>query len=179
MAVAAIMGAITAIGTGVPAGAVPAGRPLPPSAVRDAVAKHGQMRSLSVEEEEGGDPLEVADRAAEFANQRIAPGTSVPAEALSTARADADRLPLAGGLWREVTNQPYNANPAGFEDPVESNVGTGWGLVGGRITALANDGTLVMYAGAADGGVWRTFDQGRHWFPALGGLGSESIGAVM
>jgi hypothetical protein len=179
MVVAAIVGVITAIGTGVPAGAVPANRTLPPSTVRDAVAKHGQVRSLSSEEEEGGDPLEVADRAAEFANARIAPGMSVPAEALASARSEADRLPLAGGVWREVTNQQYNANPAGFEDPVESNVGTGWGLVGGRITALANDGTLAMYAGAADGGVWRTFDQGRRWFPALGGLGSESVGAVM
>jgi hypothetical protein len=177
MVVAAITGAITTIATAMPAGAGPApgDRPLPPSPVRYAATHHNQFRIA----EEEADPGEIADRAAEFANQRIAPGTVVPAEAITAARADAARLPAAAGVWREVTNQPYDANPAGFEDPVESNVGTGWGKVSGRITALATDGGLAIYAGAADGGVWRTFDQGRRWFPALFGLGSQSIGAVL
>jgi hypothetical protein len=70
-----------------------------------------------------------------------------------------------------ASDQPYEANPAGFTDPVESNVGTGWGKVSGRVTALATDGPVV-YLGSADGGVWRTFDQGGHWFAAVSGLGS-------
>lgn len=178
LVVAALTGVTTALATATSAGAAaPGDRLLPPSSARDASVTHGQFKTL--EEEEGGNPLELADRAAEYANQRVAPGTSVPAEALSTARADAERLPLAAGAWREITTQPYNANPDGFEDPVQSNMGTGWGLVSGRITALAPDGNLAMYAGAADGGVWRTFDNGRRWFPTLTGLGSESIGAVM
>jgi hypothetical protein len=136
---------------------------------------HGQVRTLEEEEHDAG---EIADRAAEFANQRIAPGTAVPPEAIRTAWADAAKLDRAGGLWQEVTNQPYDSEPAGYTDPVESNAGTGWGLVGGRTTALAADGP-VIYAGAADGGVWRTFDNGGHWLPTLFGLGSQSIGALL
>src|SRR6266545_4144624 len=145
MVVAAIAGAITTIATAMPAGASPSSidRPLPPSPARYAVTHHSQVRTAETEE----DPGEIADRAAEYANQRVAPGTVVPAEAIASARAEAARLPGVAGVWREVTNQPYEANPAGFEDPVESNLGTGWGKVGGRITALATDGPAI-YAGA-------------------------------
>lgn len=170
----AIAATIATTTTFVPAGANPIGRPVPPSPVRYAQAHHGQIRATDVDE----DPGEIADRAAEYANERIAPGTAVPPEAVSTARAEAARLPVAAGAWQEVTRQPYEANPAGFTDPVESNVGTGWGKVSGRVTALAPDGGVV-YAGTADGGVWRSFDQGGHWLPAVSGLGSESTGAVM
>jgi hypothetical protein len=173
---AVLTSAITAIATVTPAGASPGDRLLPPSPARDSALKHSQVRTLEAEE---GDPLEIADRAAEFANARIAPGTVVPPEAIPAGLAEANRLPQAAGAWREVTNQPYEANPDGFVDPVESNVGTGWGKVSGRVTALATDGALAIYAGAADGGVWRTFNQGKRWFPAFSGLGSQSIGAVL
>ncbi|TCO60435.1 WD40/YVTN/BNR-like repeat-containing protein [Actinocrispum wychmicini] len=149
-------------------------RLVPPSPARYAATHH---HGLSIVEEDH-DAGEIADRAEEFANQRIAPGTSVPAAAVSTALADGARLPVAGGQWQEVTGQPYQSEPAGYTDPVESNAGAGWGLVAGRITALAPD-SRVIYAGTADGGVWRTFDNGGHWWPAWGGLGSQSVGAVL
>src|SRR5206468_4825285 len=100
----------------------------------------------------------------------------VPPGALPAAQAEAAKMPQLPGLWREVTNQPYNAEPKGYDDPVESNAGTGFGLVGGRMTALATDGSII-YAGAAEGGVWRSFDSGQHWWPAWSGLGSQSTGA--
>ncbi len=150
--------------------------PLPPSPPRYA-ATHRAHPGLSIAEEEH-DAGEIADRAAEYANQRIAPGTVVPSQAVSTALSDGARLPLTGGLWREVTGQPYDSEPDGYSDPVESNAGAGWGLVGGRTTALASDGR-VIYAGSADGGVWRTFDKGGHWYPALAGPSSPSIGALL
>jgi len=97
-----------------------------------------------------GDALEVADRAAEYANERSAPGTDVSAAALVAARSQAAAMPRAHASATEVTNTPYNAEPPGYTDPVWSNAGAGFQIAAGRMTALAADGH-DLYAGAADG----------------------------
>ena len=55
-----------------------------------------------------------------------------------------------------------------------------WGGSSGRITALAVDprNSQVVWAGAADGGVWKTTDGGVHWVPVADGQPSLSIGAL-
>ena len=90
--------------------------------------------------ETDGDSLEVADQADQYAFARSAPAQSVSAAALIAARRQAAALPIASGRTSEITNQPMNAEPSGYDDPYWSNAGAGFGLVSGRTTALAVDG---------------------------------------
>ena len=55
-------------------------------------------------------------------------------------------------------------------------------VVSGRITALALDPrnpSMVVYAGAADGGVWKTTDGGLHWTPLTDHQNSLAIGSLL
>jgi uncharacterized repeat protein (TIGR01451 family) len=53
-------------------------------------------------------------------------------------------------------------------------------IVAGRITALAVDPTnpSVVYAGAAEGGVWKTTDGGVHWTPLTDAQPSLAVGSI-
>jgi len=92
-----------------------------------------------------------------------APNTDVSPEPgfdVSTAALSSARWTLIGP---EPTDTPYNV-------PV----------VAGRITALAVDPTNanVVYAGAADGGVWKTTDGGIHWAPLTDTQPSLAVGSI-
>ena len=52
--------------------------------------------------------------------------------------------------------------------------------VAGRVTALAVDpvNSKVVYAGTADGGVWKTTDGGVHWTPMTDKQPSLSVGSI-
>jgi hypothetical protein len=125
------------------------------------------------------DENEVLARAAQESIIRTAPGVSVPAQAYLAAAAQAAHVPTVGGSWREVTNRPFLNDPIpGYNDPSGySDFGSGYGLVTGRMTALASSGRAV-YAGAADGGVWKSTDRGGHWTAWSQGLPRLSIGAL-
>src|SRR5262249_55350471 len=71
---------------------------------------------------------------AQYGFERTAPAGFVSGAALVSAQKQAAQLPVMPGTWQEFTTQPYNAEPAGFTDPVWSNTGAGLGLVGGRAT---------------------------------------------
>ncbi|HEY7484183.1 MAG TPA: hypothetical protein VH912_06925 [Streptosporangiaceae bacterium] len=168
------------------AGASPSPRPTPPTAKRqlDTLGRHilqGQQNNgPSTLAEEGGNEEsggEVLEAAMQWAEARTSPGVEVPGEALAEANAAAAALPVKGGRWSEVTTGPYDNDAPGFADPVWSNYGAGWGLVSGRMTALATDGRW-LYAGAADGGVWVSTDHGRHWRPSFQDKITMSIGAL-
>ena len=77
-----------------------------------------------------------------------------------------------------MTTQPFNAQPANYTDPFWSNIGAGFSLVGGRTTALAQAPDGSWYAGAADGGVWRSTDQGKTWHAIFDFMPSLSVGAL-
>jgi len=167
----------------------PGPRPLPAAAQRqidnlvqarraDAAQLDAKGKGDGAARQAGDGPDEIADRAAQYSFQRTAPGLSVPAAAIPAARAAAAALPQVGGAWREVSKKPYDAAPKGYTDPAWSNDGSGFGLVGGRMTAIAIDGSTA-YAGAADGGLWRSSDAGKTWVPLGRDLPSLSTGALL
>lgn len=121
--------------------------------------------------------FEALEAANQYAEARTAPADTVDAGAFMGAYAAAQALPVVGGSWTEVTNQPYENDDPDYRDPVWSNSGAGWGLVSGRATAVAVDGDAI-YAGMADGGVWRSTDAGANWTPLLDDAPTLSIGAV-
>jgi hypothetical protein len=140
----------------------------------------GNKRQLGSEAKAAEGADEIIGRASEYASVRTAPAATVPAAALIAARQQAAALAVSAGTWTELTNQPYNSDDPNYRDPVTSNSGGGAGLSAGRISALAVDPTnpSLVYAGAADGGVWRSTDRGAHWTPVSDGLDSLSSGAL-
>ena len=121
---------------------------------------------------------DLADQFAQYDAERTAPAGAVSGQPLVSAQQQAAALPQTGSAWQEFTNQPYNAQPANYTDPFWSNVGAGWSLVGGRTTALATTPDGTWFAGTADGGVWRSTDQGQHWTPVFDSKPTLSIGAL-
>ncbi len=86
-------------------------------------------------------------------------------------------LPAVGGTWTELTTLPYDLEDPDYRAPEQDQwyPGSGYGLAGGRVQALAVDGDTV-YAGAADGGVWRSSDGGKKWTPISDDLPTLSSG---
>ncbi len=80
-------------------------------------------------------------------------------------------MPIKQVDWNEVTTAPYNSDAADYRDPVSSNSGGGAGFVTGRIVGLAVDpdkhgGTSQpVYAAGAQGGVFRSLNNGVTWQP--------------
>jgi hypothetical protein len=134
----------------------------------------------------GAESQAAAEAEAWFMSQRLAPNGAVDPNAYASAAAQAASLPTVGGAWTERTNLPgadgvdFSDSPQ-YIDPTSesSNSGAGDRWVGGRMTALAAapDGTL--FAGAADGGVWKSADGGQHWTPVADSQATLSIGALL
>ena len=129
------------------------------------------------------DDGDLADEQAQYDFERTAPAGAVSGAALVDAVQQANQLPESGPAWQEVTTQPYNAEPSNYLDPFWSNTvpapGVGWADVGGRATALAaTDQGQTWFAGTADGGVWKSTDQGTTWTPTFDNMPSLSIGAL-
>src|SRR5215470_7661094 len=162
---------ITMIGS-VPVSAAPAGKPGPAGLLPALRGLHN-----GTNDGDGGESDEIMDRAEQFAAVRTAPGTKVSPAAFAAATAAARKLAHSSGRWQEVTHQPYNSDALGYRDPFWSNSSGGAGLVSGRMTALAVNGNAV-FAGAADGGVWRSTDGGARWKPVFTQQNNLSIGAV-
>ncbi len=125
-----------------------------------------------------GDALEAADQADQRAFERSAPAQSVSAQALLAARQQAAAMPVASARLTEITDQPLDAEPAGYTDPYWSNDGAGFRDVSGRTTALAVDGN-TYYAGTADGGVWKSTNGGKSWHSIWDNQPTLSIGALL
>src|SRR5436305_7308089 len=120
---------------------------------------------------------EIMQRQDERTQARTSPSGTVAPGALLAARAQAQALSVTSGTWTEVTKAPYDSDDPRYRDPNWSNSGGGSGLVTGRMTALAVDGGTV-WAGAADGGVWKSTDAGAHWTAVFDDQASLSVGAV-
>ena len=172
---AAVMGSALAVVAAVasPALAGPSGHHRGPDGLLPAL-QHG---SLKLSNNDGGESEEILDAAQQFSAVRTAPAATVSPAAFTAAARAASKLPLAGGSYKQVTNQPYNQDAVGYRDPVWSNSSGGSGLVAGRETALAKDGRY-LFTGAADGGVWRSADGGAHWTPVFDPQSNLSVGAL-
>ena len=120
------------------------------------------------------DALEVAEAATQAMEARSAPGIIMPG-AYSAAWASLTALPIAGSAWREITTRPYYADDPRYRDPSFSNSSGGAGFVAGRTTGLAV-GAGYLYAGGADGGVFRSGNNGVTWTPLTDGLPTLSVG---
>ena len=142
-----------------------------------AKSHHSGLRQAHVSGIGAGDS-DLAFEAAQYGYERTAPALTVSGQALIAASQQAAGLGQVGGPWQFVTTQPFNAEPADYTDPFWSNIGAGFSLVGGRTTALAQAPDGSWYAGAADGGVWRSTDQGQHWTAIFDSMPSLSIGAL-
>jgi hypothetical protein len=97
----------------------------------------------------------------QFYGARSAPGNIAPG-AYTAAFEHVKGMPVAPAIWSEVTTKPYNADSAKYRDLVAGNSSGGVGYVTGRITGLAVDGKWI-YAGGAEGGVFRSSDEGKTW----------------
>src|SRR4051812_37776425 len=131
-------------------------------------------RELEGAAEGAFEPLEGAQQ---YAEARTAPADTVDAGAFTAAYQQALSLPVFGGAWTERTTRRYQQDDPRYRDAVWSNSGSGWGLVSGRVTSLAGTGG-ALYAGTADGGVWKTTDGGTTWRPLLDDGPTLSTGAV-
>src|SRR6476646_3277079 len=136
--------------------------------------------------QDAGEESQEADDAKWFMSQRLAPDGAVDPNACAAGAAQAAAMPTVAGTWTERTarsgtdGNDFSDSPQ-YIDPTSnsSNSGAGDRWVAGRMTSLAAapDGTL--FAGAADGGVWRSGDHGAHWTPTTDTQDTLSIGALL
>ncbi len=134
----------------------------------------GQRGRLGQVGEVGDESAEAQTKAEQYAQARLAPGVVLPG-AYSAAFASLSGLPVAGSSWTEVTNRPYDADDARYRDPFASNSSGGAGLVSGRITGLAA-GSGYLFIGGANGGVFRSGNNGQTWTPMTDGMPALSTG---
>jgi len=127
--------------------------------------------------QEREDPEIMRERSEWFYSQRAYPHKYVPARARLNALRELDlmtasKLPLglattSNPSWTLIGPKPINTP---YTDPV----------VAGRVSALAvNPGDpSVVYAGAAQGGIWKTTTAGSTWSPLTDRQASLAIGSV-
>ncbi|MGN6334062.1 MAG: WD40/YVTN/BNR-like repeat-containing protein [Motilibacteraceae bacterium] len=120
----------------------------------------------------GGEAFEARTAAEQFAQHR----GIVPAGAYSAALQQITGLgdPVLSAPWKELTGTPYNSDDPNYRDYFSNSSG-GSGNTTGRITGIATLGKTV-FAGGADGGVWRSTTGGGHWTPIADELGTLSTG---
>jgi hypothetical protein len=115
-----------------------------------------------------------------YNDPRLSPDGAVTAGAYTAAWNHVTQMPVSTGTFSEVTTQPYNSDSLHYRDQSASNSGGGAGYSAGRIAALAVDPTHtgVLYAGGADGGVFRSTDDGATWAPIADHLPALSVGSL-
>ncbi|MFD0277706.1 glycosyl hydrolase [Kitasatospora sp. NPDC127111] len=173
--------------------AQPGTRPVPVQHLTELGKKHAQEvkdktaagrtvspKAFSAKAESGEDEGDEAENSAEgtaqYTEARTAPGVVAPG-AYGAAWAQLQSLPHTGGSWEHVTNKPYNGDDPRYRD-VNSNSSGGAGYVTGRITGLAADGDGYVYAGGANGGVFRSRTGGGHWEAIADKLPTLSTGTL-
>jgi hypothetical protein len=170
--------------SGLPAAAAPSkahprGFDLLASAAHRRSATLGQVsRSAAADADDDDDEgsEEIAEQADQWNEARSSPGIVAPG-AYSAAWAQLQALPKTGGQWVDQTAIKYNSDDPRYRD-INSNSSGGAGLVTGRITGLAADNSGDVYAGSADGGVWRSITGGGNWQPISDKLPAPSTGDV-
>ncbi|HEX6548162.1 MAG TPA: hypothetical protein VF134_05415 [Candidatus Dormibacteraeota bacterium] len=132
-----------------------------------------------------GDEATQTDTAMQwFLGQRAAPNDATSGDAYAAAASTA--LPATSGSWTERTRGYYFTDSPTYAPVGAScgancfqNSGSGERYVGGRMTAVAAAAGGDLFAGGADGGLWKSTDQGASWTPVGDNLGTLSIGALL
>ncbi|GGQ53941.1 glycosyl hydrolase [Kitasatospora griseola] len=133
--------------------------------------------TFAARQDDGEDEAEnSAESTEQFTEARTAPGLVAPG-AYSAAWAQLQSLPHTAGFWNHVTDKPYNSDDPRYRD-IDSNSGAGSGNVTGRVTGIAADDDGTVYAGGANGGVYRSRSGGGHWQAISDKLPSLSTGAL-
>src|ERR1022692_450004 len=140
-----------------------------------AARSENTLRALT-SNSHSADALSIEEASA-YGLERTAPALTVSGKALAAAEAQAASLPVVGRNWTQLSTGSDNAQPNGYTDPIWSNAGAGFRNVSGRATALAADGS-TLFAGFADGGVWKSTDAGQNWTPIFDQGATLSIGSL-
>jgi len=149
-------------------------------ALREQALLHQQQKGLSAfadTGDDGGDEDEsgnIAEQADQYAEARTSPGIVAPG-AYGAAYDALSDLPRTKGSWSDLTKLPYNSDDPRYRD-ISSNSSGGSGKVTGRVTGLAADSHGDVYAGSANGGVFRSRTGGGHWTPISDRLPALSTG---
>ncbi|MFJ8388789.1 glycosyl hydrolase, partial [Streptomyces sp. NPDC094438] len=117
-----------------------------------------------------------AESTAQYTEARTAPGVVAPG-AYGAAWAQLQSMQHTNGDWDHVTRKAYNSDDPRYRD-INSNSSGGSGKVTGRMTGLAADDQGYVYAGGANGGVFRSKTGGGHWQPIADKLPSLSTGTL-
>lgn len=121
-----------------------------------------------------------------FLGQREAPNDYINTAAFAAVAGEAASLPTTAGSWTERTPGNYFTDSPTYAPIGAScgancfqNSGSGERYVSGRMTAIAVSKSGDIFAGAADGGIWKSTDRGQHWTAVGDKLGTMSIGALL
>ncbi|MGH6656517.1 MAG: glycosyl hydrolase [Actinocrinis sp.] len=146
-----------------------------PQAVR-LPAQNGTVHANAVAGPPGNDGGDDDPTSADqqYFQARSAPGIVAPG-AYGAAFAQLQSMDSTGGNWKQVTNKVFNSDDPVYRD-LDSNSSAGSGNVTGRMTGLAADNEGHVYAGGANGGVWRSSVGGGSWTPISDKLPSASTG---
>ena len=147
------------------------------SSAAHTVNGHGHLASVGGA---GDESSELMTALSAYGDPRLSPNATVQPGAYGAAWDHIQTMPVQSSTFTEVTTQPYNADSLHFRDQAASNSGGGAGFSAGRIAALAVDPTHVgvIYAGGADGGVFRSSDDGATWTPIADHLPALSVGSL-
>jgi photosystem II stability/assembly factor-like uncharacterized protein len=109
---------------------------------------------------------------------------STPAQALLPSRAELGTAAGAGSLAPRTTlagRGTSGANTGRAADAASGWSNLGPGNIGGRTLALVIDpaDAATIYAGTADGGIWKTSNAGQSWAPVGDMLPSLAIGSLV
>ncbi|MFF4254106.1 glycosyl hydrolase [Streptomyces sp. NPDC001663] len=135
--------------------------------LREQALLHQQQKGLSAfaeagdDDDDGGEAQEEAEQADQYAEARTSPGIVAPG-AYGAAYDELTDLPHTKGSWSDLTRLPYDSDDPRYRD-INSNSSGGAGKVTGRVTGLAADSHGYVYAGSANGGVFRSRSGGGHW----------------
>ena len=121
-----------------------------------------------------------------FLGQREAPNDAVNPGAYASLAGQAAGLATVGGSWTERTPGNYFTDSPTYA-PVGANCGancfqnsgSGERYVSGRMTSVAVTQNGTVFAGAGDGGIWKSTDRGATWKAVGDHLGTMSIGALL
>ncbi|MFR9799372.1 glycosyl hydrolase [Streptomyces sp. MS06] len=145
--------------------------------IRAVHAGHGISAFTVTEEDDGEDEAEnSAEATAQYTEARTAPGVVAPG-AYGAAWQQIQSMRRTHGHWNHVTKKKYNSDDPRYRD-VNSNSSGGSGYVTGRITGIAADNHGYVYAGGANGGVFRSRRGGGRWKPIADKLPSLSTGVL-